>query len=360
MKRIRSWRQYVRHQQSRERSELGNRRRARRRHGGTKPQRIVGRTVDSYISAAPAFSPVIAPSVFSMAANPIPTIKFFDRLTAHYERRRSVFVALRDSRIIDYDALVVLLSIMIRFKSAGVAFAGNFPRDKNAQAVLARSGFFDSLYRRDFTSQDRYIVGRSNGIHTHANKNVDPELSANIIEGASATVWGSPRRCQGVQRVFIELMQNTNNHASLHGQGEKHWWLSVNHRPKEAKSLFTFFDFGVGVFGSLDNKSPGSKWFGWRSKLFTLFTQTDNAEILAKMLQGELHRTVTGQHFRGKGLPGINEVLERGGISRLLIITNDVYADVANKEYRLLSIPFNGTLVSWELGVANNSDPATI
>jgi hypothetical protein len=221
-----------------------------------------------------------------------------------------------------------------------------------------RSGFFDVLYNKRYEEQDAYTIRSAKAIYTHANKTVDAPLSAQLIARAAATVWGEERRCQGVQRVLLELMQNTNNHASLSAQGEKHWWLSVRHLPGEKKVQFAFVDFGIGVFESLDNKTPGSKWFAWRTKVGTLLRRTDNAEILELILKGDMHSTVTGHPFRGKGLPGIAEVLQRSGISNLVIVTNDVYADVAAGKYLLLPRPFQGTMVYWELNNANTSTRA--
>jgi hypothetical protein len=300
---------------------------------------------------------VVAPSVLSVVSNPEQSLRFIAELSAQYERRQRVFVSLQRVVRLEYDAIVVLLAAMVRFKAAGIKFNGDLPQNSAAKKLLHRSGFFQSLYR-NFSEQDEYHIGSENAIYTHANKYVDSELSARIIEHASHTLWGRKRRSQGVQRIFLELMQNTNNHASIEMQAEKHWWVSVEHREREKKIAFSFVDFGVGIFRSLDNKNPGSKWFQWRTKLFTFFSPANNAEILALMLDGQLHQTVTGHYFRGKGIPGIKDVLKRNGISKLVIVTNDVYADVSGNHYYTLKVPFTGTLVYWELDPSNTASDA--
>lgn len=301
---------------------------------------------------------VVSPAHLSMLENPEETLKFVAKLQEYYDLRKKVHVSLGNVTRIGHDAIVVLVAALIRFKAAKIGFAGDIPKDEKARNLLTASRFFESLYNRKFEEQDVYELGSETGIHTHANKSVDPVLSSQIIESAARTIWGEDRRCQGVQRVFMELMQNTNNHASLYKQGEKHWWVSVNHKKKEHKASFTFVDFGVGVFHSLDNKKRGSKWYDWRNKIVSVFKPEDNAEILRLVLDGELHKTVTGEYFRGKGLPGINEVFARGGITNLKIITNDVYADLSRRSFRILRHPFSGTLVSWELDTTNTSSPA--
>lgn len=361
MKRIRNRERFKRYQQRRIRSALRERRsfvehrRAKRRAqlGQGRPQHV--RERPPRVGPPPGYKLLVAPSVLSMVSNPAESISFVAQLTKLLERKRTVWVSLKNVSRIDYDAIVVLLSVMIRFKAKKIGFNGDFPEDPAARAILEKSQFFKVLYGPAIREQTKYEFGSENSIYTHADKTVDPALSARIIEKAAETVWGQPRRSQGAQRIFLELMQNTNNHASLEGQGEKHWWLSVNHRRDEHKVSFTFVDFGVGVFTSLDNKSPESIWFAWRTKLMTFYTLSDNASILRLILEGHLHRTVTGKYYRGKGLPGIREVLMRNGVSNLLIITNDVYANVATGTYGILRVPFGGTLVYWELEPYNAS-----
>ena len=111
-----------------------------------------------------------------------------------------VFVYLRDVERIGYDAIVVLLSIMIRYKAKKIKFAGDFPNDVRANAILKNSGFFEALYEEEFVEQDRYVVHGTSAIRTHADKEVDPELTASLITSAGKTVWGSECRSQGIQR----------------------------------------------------------------------------------------------------------------------------------------------------------------
>ena len=85
------------------------------------------------------------------------------------------------------------------------------------------------------------------------------------------------------------------------------------------------------------------------------FIYGDNPEIFKLLLEGHMHMTVTGQHFRGKGLPGIREVLSRNQISNLKIISNDVFTDVSKDNYQKLNQEFSGTFVTWELNENNNN-----
>lgn len=291
---------------------------------------------------------VYAPQNFSFVDNSELVLNFLEKLKNHFDKKEKVFVVLKEVTTINYDAIVVLLSIMIKFKSNNIDFDGDFPVDPIANTRLRESGFFDNLYKR-FREEERYHITSKNYIHTHAWKNVDSKLTSSLISDASKYIWGESRRCQGVQRTMIELMQNTNNHAVVGKEGEKHWWLSVNPIKPENKVIFSFIDYGVGIFNSLQSKKEGNKFFGWAEKIKTRYTFGNNAELLKLIMDGEMHRIVTGKHFRGKGLPGIKEALLRKQISNLFIITNNVFADIGSNNYRVLNNNFEGTFIYWEL-----------
>lgn len=292
----------------------------------------------------------LAPKDLRINSNTNEVIIFINKLEDHFNKKRKVFVVLKNVVDIDYGAILILLSTMIKFKSNNIDFNGDFPKNEKAKLLLGQSGFFKCL-SKPFKDEERYAIFNNgkNEIVTHAWKNVDSLLSAEIIRNASKTVWGESRRCQGVQRALLELMQNTNNHASVKNKGEKHWWLYVYHDEDLNKASFVFVDFGIGVFNSLDNKTSSSKWFNWIQKISKIFSFKSNSELLKMIMSGEFHQTVTGKYYRGKGLPGVSDVEKRGQIRSLKIITNNVHAEVSNGLYNELSASFQGTYVFWEI-----------
>jgi hypothetical protein len=68
---------------------------------------------------------------------------------------------------------------------------------------------------------------------------------------------------------------------------------------------------------------------------------------------GSIHKTATGEYYRGKGLPGIYKAFVDNKISNLVVITNDALADCKHETYRTLTNKFVGTYVSWELDYNN-------
>lgn len=298
------------------------------------------------------YKEVEAPENLSLVNNPEPVINFINKLKLHFDNKQKVYVRMTNVKQISHDAIVVLLAIMVRFSAMNIKFDGDFPEDRVAKKILNESGFFFQLFNK-YKDEDRYNIQSQNSIHTHAWKNVDAVLSAKIIQKASLTVWGTERRCQGAQRVLLELMQNTNNHASFGKIGEKHWWLSVNHNEDKKTVSFSFIDFGVGVFESLRNKTPGSKFYKWKEKLRTRIKYGDDSDLLRHILEGKLHSIVAQEHYRGKGLPGIKEALNRNQISKLFVISNNVFGNIENDEYFLITPNFEGTFVYFELNSGN-------
>ena len=303
------------------------------------------------------YNHIKAPANLSLIENCENTLDFLKKIRVCFDKRKKVFVVLKHVTNISHDAIVVLLANLVQFKANKIDFNGDFPTNKSARDVIEKSGFFSKLYDR-FNVQDEYeLKSPNNSIYTHAQKTVNPELTDKLIQYASETVWGSSRRCIGVQRVFLELMQNTNNHAAIGVEGDKHWWVSVNHCKNKKIVSFSFIDFGVGVFNSLKGKPQDSKFYRILDKLAKAISPHDNAELLKSILRGELHHTATGKYYRGKGLPGIYDALKQNSMSNLFIITNDAFVDASNDKYIPLKNELLGTFVYWELNENNKNLP---
>ncbi len=298
---------------------------------------------------------IIAPLRLSLIDNPEETIDFVIRLEELYLTRQKVFVDLKNVKFLDHSGITILVSILFSFKSRNIGFNGNFPKVKELALMLINSDFFKYLRKVNIPEKLEYKIGKENQLFTRANKEVNSELGLVVMAESSKTIWGENRTCKGLQRTLLELMQNTNNHAELNEKGEKHWWLSVNQNKKDKKVSFIFVDYGIGIFESLKNKPDTNKWYGWFDKIKTKLQVGGNDEVFKLLLNGEMHLTVTGQHFRGKGLPGIKEVLDRNQISNLKIVSNNVFADVEQDNFRKLKTEFSGTFVSWELNENNQN-----
>ena len=297
------------------------------------------------------YSKIKAPSNFSLIENTEESLKFIAKIEKCLKNRSKVFVNLTDVETIAHGAIVVLLSIMTKFKYNHIDFNGNFPKNKNANKALVDSGFFDQLYKRNISNEPNYAFCR-NKVLTHAGKVVDSSLADQIISEISNLIWGKQRRCLGVQRVFLELMQNTNNHASFDSKGLHHWWTTVQYDEKLKKAYFSFIDYGVGIINSLRNDEHG-EFYNIIPKIRELFNPQNNAEMLSLLLKGEIHKTSTGKYYRGKGLPCLFKACEDNKIANVVVIANDAKVEYTAGTNVKLNNSFAGTFIHWELNFNN-------
>lgn len=287
----------------------------------------------------------VAPELMCFLRNPDGMAKFISQLHSCLQHSRPVIVHMENVHELELNAITVLLAVMVEFRSRGIKFTGTNPTKSDARQKLKQSGFFDHLNGSFRAGKKHDLYGQS--IHTHGNFVVDSEFSQQLIDRATTTIWGEERRCPGMQRVFIELMHNTVNHAAGGGVAHKHYWISMQELKEEHKAIFCFVNFGIGIFESLARRNLSVE--SLIETLTKLFGFVDNCRILELILTGEIHRTATGQYFRGKGLPSVYEAFKKGTVSNLSIITNDVCFTSANNEYKKLDTMFAGTFYSWEL-----------
>ena len=236
---------------------------------------------------------VTAPAVMCFLQNPAGMSRFIAKLSLCEAGRKPVYVDMLEVAALELNAVTVLLSVMVRFRASKIRFNGNCPLDQKSATLLRDSRFLD-LLSNSYRQETNYDLPGSS-IYTHGKLKVDSEFSQGLIERATETVWGDARRCTGVQRMFIELMQNTNNHASSQ-QGEKHYWISLQHLESQCKVVFTFVDFGVGIFESLFS-APESHWKHRGIKKLSAMCFGNHPKILKKIFEGELHRTSTGRYL---------------------------------------------------------------
>lgn len=292
---------------------------------------------------------VHAPPKFSIIKDPNSIILFVSKLKRFFEEREKVFIDLSMVEEIGFDTIVILLSIMIRFKTQKIKFNGNFPKSKKARDLLIDSGFFKYLHEQ-MAPSSYYNIGDKKSIHTHGNLLVDSEMAGKILLSASKTILDKQTHPKGAFRVLQEIMHNTVSHAKGPNENEdKHWWLSVEHDKEEKIVKFSFIDFGIGVFESLVNTPTNSKWAKGIDKFKNFVRLDENDKFFREIIEGKIHASVTGNHYRGKGIPGVNQVFTRNQIKKLFILTNNVCYNADKDEIYKLPSWFKGTFYYFEL-----------
>ena len=145
-------------------------------------------------------------------------------------------------------------------------------------------------------------------------------------------------RLKGTYGHLLECMGNTYQHAGG-APGETTWWASAFRDAARRCDCFTFIDMGMGIFNSVELSA--------RLKLYNL-TSLLRPNILRELLEGKIPSS-TGKKYRGRGLPSIYKSALSDKLRRLVILTNNVYADTKANDFRTLGNDFEGVVLYWEV-----------
>ena len=284
-----------------------------------------------------------APDNFSVIDNCEEVVRFINKLRKDYHNKRKVFVNLEQVTKVTNESLCLLVSNMMLFRDGRVDFNGNFPRNAIASKVIMESGFLETLYNKRGV---RSVNNVSSPIYTHSANKSNADIADAIILSCSKFLWNVECNCGGVYNAFIELMANTIEHAD-EIEGRQKWWVTATKDKVNEKVTFSFLDYGRGIISTLTSANQKrhksivekllSKWLG------------NEAMLLREVMEGAL--TISekeGSHY-GNGLNSIYQDMEDGQLDNIVIISNNVFADVKNGEYHKMSESFPGTFVSWEI-----------
>ena len=151
------------------------------------------------------------------------------------------------------------------------------------------------------------------------------------------TIWGKPARCPLLHGGIVEMVRNSCDHAFKKGE-DITWHIGVSHNEEYKSVRFSFVDNGKGIIKTFNNSAL--------KKFITLFT--GNADLLETAFHGKI-KSRTGLNWRGKGLPTIFEMFTDGIITKLIVITNNVYLDFGSGTKEVLPVAYHGTYYSWEV-----------
>jgi hypothetical protein len=284
---------------------------------------------------------LVAPVILSLVDSPDESASFFAKMLA--SKHRDLFVDLSDVRTITPDAIALLLAT-VKFldQKRKVYVSGNYPEAEFATETIRMSGFNEylrtsmppsanvsgAIIRQDLSLNSK----QANGIF--ARKLVDFATSNQSDESNRS----NRLRLKMAYGHLLECMGNTHQHAG-NVPGEKTWWASVFRDVRRRCDCFTFIDMGVGIFNSIE--------LSVRLRLYNV-TGLLRPRILKELLEGKIPSS-TGKSYRGRGLPSIYQSAMAGKIQRLVILTNEVYADTSRDDFRNLATELRGVLLYWEV-----------
>ena len=137
---------------------------------------------------------------------------------------------------------------------------------------------------------------------------------------------------------LVELIGNATEHGIK--DSNFNWWFKYYIENRSIK--FVFVDMGIGIIQSYkDSKIPLKYYF------------INNKNILSDSMNGILGSS-TKKSNRGRGMPFIKQIVEKGYISDFLLITNNVSVKYINGKFVYLrNKEFIGTYFSWTITKEN-------
>ena len=284
-----------------------------------------------------------APDDFSIIDNCEKVIGFINGLRKDYHNKRKVFVNMRQVTKVTNESLCLLLSNMMLFRDSRIDFNGNFPADGKASRVVMESGFLEQLYNK----RGRNSINKVNSpIYTHSAYKSNADIADAIILSCSKFLWNEECNCSGVYNAFIELMANTIEHAD-EIEGKQKWWVTATKDEENEKVTFSFVDYGRGIIKTLTNADQ-KRHKTIVEKLLAKWTGNE-AMLLKEVMEGALTLSEKdGTHY-GNGLNSIYQDMEDGQLDNVVIISNNIFADVKNGKYNKMNESFPGTFICWEI-----------
>jgi hypothetical protein len=289
-----------------------------------------------------------APITCSLIDSPELTIQFFSKVEKVYKQGGSVIFDLSEC-VTFTETSTALLAAYLKDRNINFGRLGNviFPENQECRKALHDRGI---LKKYDTDGREFTLCNRP--VEKVANKLVANDIAKEIVKSSSHFIYGEEKRIKELYSLLIEVMANTNNHASSEKEGVYSWWLSIYPDSVKKTVKFVFIDLGVGVFQSIPvqqfvSQSPNS-FFSFSRQLEQGIRGAKIAEIFSALIGGKI-KSSTGDPTRGRGLPLIAENAKTGHFKEFKMIANDAYIDLISNETSVMNEHFSGTLYYFEL-----------
>lgn len=282
-----------------------------------------------------------APPHFSIVDNTEKTLAYFEYVHFHLNTGRPVLFDISKIKLLTTDAIAVLLAKIQDEKfHKRTSIYGNEPDDEDLKKLFTQSGFYEHVLVKKITQKnDKKLL-----IHKQTNNRVEPDLAKEACLLGLRHTFNNDEIFEPLYEILIEAMQNTNNHAGS-TRGIYDWWLHVYNHPDSNITSYTFFDLGVGIFESLPVQT-------YKREFYQNLGLVSNLDLVSPLFAGEI-KSRTARPERGKGVPQIFECSQNPVFSKFVLISNDIFADMKNNDFRIIKHKFDGTMFYWEINNLN-------
>lgn len=274
-----------------------------------------------------------APEVFSFERDVDGVVGFLNKMrsiqTQSYDR---IIIDLRNVKVIDTAAVVMLLSNMYHLAKSGVFVSGQYPRDPEANQIMRNSGFDAHVTNINKTEAD--TAQGQNLIVNVGWKSYSSIDADKVIQKVIEYVNGNTKLYQHLNGIVGEMGGNTIQYAY---SDTRHYLFGATFLDDSVQ--FVFADTGFGILSTL-KKSLGR----WMSDLM-------NARGPVSVLNGAYDKkygSQTRDENRNTGLPFIKRTFEEKYISDLCVISNDALINFEDQsKSKKLKTNYKGTVYIW-------------
>lgn len=290
------------------------------------------------------------PEDFSMISNPEGVIKYFNDYRQFIWDGYSIKFDLSTVNSVSFDG-IALLTTKIKDKSFRWTsnIKGKNPSDENMRKLFLDSWFFEHIDQQ---------IGRKNiiwkMIHNVTDKKVKSEDAGLVKDEIIQHAWLNWVITKRIYEAIIECMSNTEEHAGVGFD----WWL-MYYKDQDKKVKVCFIDLWEWIIKSINTKYNEKR--EWYEKIFSIIRTIKNLfvwenewqKILKALIESDKEKvdkvSSVPRRERWKWLPSLKAFTLEQNIKNFTIITNDVYANVSNDEYRILKEAFWWTFIYREV-----------
>jgi hypothetical protein len=290
-----------------------------------------------------------APEKCCLISTPELCIRFFGEVKEIFKNKKNVVFDMSMTTLIDETFVAMLLSHIKEKKiTNGIGSRIILPEDDDLGKKLKKMGIF----KKFDDSDNQFVLDDSEPVTKIHSLTVANNAAKQIVDVTTMYIYGEKRKIKELYSILIELMANTNNHASQSDTPTYSWWLFAYPYENEKKVKFIFLDLGVGIFESLPVrrfiKSNPLIVLNNRPELINYARGEELTKIYSALASGKI-KSRTGLKERGKGIPIINDYSKSGSFEEFISISNDAYIDLKNESVSAMSESLSGTFFFFSL-----------
>lgn len=263
--------------------------------------------------------------------------------------KKIIYFSLKEVTEIDYASLDILSAICDGLKKEGIMIIGDYPNNKKAKKLLQESGFLNKMYNKDGKPLPKSKISESIIFQKGSELTKEHLMGlGDLIKETMLFLSEEKKHNNHLYEILSELLGNAIEHSNKSEKGV--WQLGVKFKDEIGckKVIFSVIDIGDGILKTLYKKPL--------EQIFYLLKLKSDHQKLREAFNNS-YGSKTKERNRGLGLPSILKKYQQKSISKLIVITNNVYLDFYDEEKSFTfakgSSRLKGTFYQWEL-TSNN------